>query len=164
MKTSHVIRDMQQAQTTGQQAFSNGDFQGAVECYTKALRLCGSLPADTDFDFRKFMAAVNAGLSAAYGRLGKHLESFAAANKALTFFENCGELGSAEVGKWLMAQVNQGTALAALGCLPAALEALHKAKDVFTEKKLDPAANRQWLELVDGNITAIQAQIEKQQK
>jgi tetratricopeptide (TPR) repeat protein len=155
---------MQQAQTTGQQAFSSGDFQGAVECYTKALRLCGSLPANADFDFRKFMASVNAGLSAAYGHLSKHMESFAAANKALTYFENCGELGPVEVGKWLMAQVNQGTALAALGCLPAALEALQKAKDVFTEKGLDLAANRQWLELVDGNISAIHAQIEKQQQ
>jgi tetratricopeptide (TPR) repeat protein len=164
MKTSHVIRNMQQAQTNGQQAFISGDFQGAVECYTKALKICGSLPAEADFDFRRFMATVNAGLSAAYGHLGKHMESFAAANKALTFFEQCGELGPVEVGKWLMAQVNQGTALAALGCLPAALESLHRAKDVFAEKGLDAAANRQWLELVNGNITAIQAQIEKLQK
>jgi tetratricopeptide (TPR) repeat protein len=155
---------MQQAQKTGEEAYSRGDFQGAVECYSKALRLCGSLPADADFDFRRFMASVNAGLSAAYGHLGKHLESFAAANKALTYFEQCGELGPVEVGKWLMAQVNQGTALAALGCLPAALEALQRAKDVFAQKGLDPAVNKQWLELVDGNISAILAQIEKQQE
>jgi tetratricopeptide (TPR) repeat protein len=164
MKTEHVIRDMQSAQKTAQQAYSQGNFKGAVDCYQKALSLSSLLPETINFNQHRFQASVHAGLSAAYGRLGKHLESFAAANKALTLFEQIAEWDAAETGKYLMARVNQGTALAVLGCLPAALEALQKAKVVFAEKGLDAAANRQWLDSVEGNIKAIQAQIEKQQK
>jgi tetratricopeptide (TPR) repeat protein len=164
MKTTHVIRDMKLACENANKAFNQKDYQGAVENYQKALHLCSSLPEDTEFDRRRFEAAIHAGLSAAYGRQGKHMESFAAANKAMVFFDLCGELDAVETGKYLMAQVNQGTALAALGCLPAALEALQRAKDLFSNKGLDPAQNRQWLEMVEGNIAAIQAQIEKHQK
>ncbi len=164
MKTAHIIRDMQQAHRNAEQAFQKGDYQGTVECYNKALELCNSLPADAGFDWKRFEASIHAGLSAAYGRLCKHMESFAAANKALVFYDHMGELNPADVGRYLMAQVNQGTALATLGCLPAAIEALQKAKDIFNCKGLDPDKNRQWLEMVDGNIAAIQAQIKKQQQ
>ncbi|XHH08990.1 MAG: DUF3856 domain-containing protein [Candidatus Bathyarchaeia archaeon] len=164
MKTAHVIRDMQAAQEKANKAFSQGDYQGAVEYSQKALSLCSLLPETAEFDTRRFAASVHASLSAAYGRQGKHLESFATANKALIFFDQIGELDAVETGRYLMAQVNQGTALATLGCLPAALEALEKAKEIFACKGLDPAANRQWLEQVDGNIAAIKAQIEKQQQ
>ncbi len=161
MKATHVIRDMQQAQEKANKAFQQGDYQSAVEISQKALSLCSLLPEDVEFDKRRFEANVQAGLSAAFGRLSKHIESFAAANKALIFFDQIGELNPTETGKYLMAQVNQGTALAALGCLPAAVESMEKAKEIFACKGLDPARNRQWLEQVDGNIAAIKAQIEK---
>jgi hypothetical protein len=91
------------------------------------------------------------------------LESFAAANKALVFFDQADELDAVEVGKYLVAQVNQGAALAVLGCFPAALEALYRAKAIFSDKGLDASKNRQWLELVDGNIVAINEQMKKRQ-
>jgi tetratricopeptide (TPR) repeat protein len=164
MKTAHVIREMQQTQKNGETALRQGDNQGAVECYQKALRILGQLPPDTEFDRRKFGAAIYAGLSAALGKLDKHTESFAAANKALTYYDALSDVPVEEVGRFLMAQVNQGTALAALGCLPAALEALQRAKDVFRIKGLDTGTNRQWLDQVDGNIEAIQRQIEKKRQ
>jgi hypothetical protein len=89
------------------------------------------------------------------------MASFAAANRALVFYDQCGENYPADVGRWLMALVNQGTALAALGCLDAALEALRHAKEIFINKGLDIAQNRQWIDMVDGNIAAINAQIAK---
>jgi hypothetical protein len=53
--------------------------------------------------------------------------------------------------------------LAALGCFPAAIEALLKAKQIFTDKGLDAAQNKGWLEIVEGNIAAIKAQLKKQE-
>ncbi len=164
MKTAHVISQMQQAQKNAEQALRQGDNQGAFECFQKALRLLGQLPADAEFDRRSFEASCQAGLSGALGKLGKHMESFAAANKALTFYYSLGEIPVEDVGRFLMAQVNQGTALAALGCLPAALEALERAKDVFRRKGLDTRTNRAWLDAVDGNIEAINREIEKKQR
>ena len=64
------------------------------------------------------------------------MESFGAANKALVFYDKCGDNYPADTGSWLMAQVNQGAALAALGCFPAAIEALERAKEIFTDKGL----------------------------
>jgi tetratricopeptide (TPR) repeat protein len=165
MKTSHLIKEMQVAYREGDRLFHQGNYEGSVDCYKKALGLCESLPNDKGFDRRRFEASVQAALSGSLGRLGKHLESFAAANKALSFYDEFGDNYPADVGRWLMAQVNQGTALATLGCLPAALEALQRAKEAFTSKGLDAAQNRQWLEMVDGNIAAINAHLnEKEQQ
>jgi hypothetical protein len=164
MKTAHVIREMQLAQKNAEAALRQGDNQGATVGYEKAMRLLGQLPVDCEFDRRKFGAAIYAGLSGALGKLGKHMESFAAANKALAYYDGLGDVPVEEVGRFLMAQVNQGTALAALGCFPAAIEALLRAKDVFRRKGLDTGANRQWLDQVDGNIEAIRRQIEKKQQ
>ncbi len=165
MKTSHIIRDMQEAHKAAERSFNQGNYQGSVDSYNKALKLCQSLPPDADeaFGRRRFEASVQAGLSGALGRLGKHIDSFAAANKALFFYDQCGEEYPADVGRWLMAQVNQGTALAALGCLPAALEALGRAKDIFVRKGLDANQNKAWLDMVDGNIAAISARLKEQQ-
>lgn len=155
---------MQLAQKNGETALRQCDNQGATECYQKALRLLGQLPADAEFDRCKFEAGIQAGLSGTLGKLGKHMESFAAANKALVYYDSLKEIPVEDVGRFLMAQVNQGTALAALGCLPAALEALQRAKDVFRREGLNPEHNRQWLDAVDGNILAINKQIEKKQQ
>ncbi|MCL2134649.1 MAG: tetratricopeptide repeat protein [Candidatus Bathyarchaeota archaeon] len=164
MKISYVIRTMQVANSNAGVAFNQGDYQGAVECYYKALNLCNSLPLDVEFDRVRFEAGVYSGLSAVFGCQGKHLESFAAANKALVFFDQVtGDLDVVDTGKYLTAQVNQGVALATLGCLPAALDALCRAKDIFYRKGLDPVRNREWLEKVEGNIVAITGQIEKRQ-
>jgi tetratricopeptide (TPR) repeat protein len=162
MKIAYVIRDMQEAYREADKAFHQCNYQGSVDNYNKALQLCQSLPEDTQFDRRRFEASCYAGLSGALGRLEKHLESFAAANKALVFYDQCGNDYLADTGRWLMAQVNQGTALAALGCLTAAIEALEKAKQIFCNKGLDVAQNQQWLDMVDGNIAAINAQLKKQ--
>ncbi|MDR2699663.1 MAG: tetratricopeptide repeat protein [Nitrososphaerota archaeon] len=164
MKTTHITRAIQQANEEASKAFNQTDYQGAVECYNKALQLCSSLPEDMKINRVKFEAIVHSGLSAVFGRQGKHMESFAAANKALVFFEQIGELDDVETGKYLMAQANQGTALAALGCFTAALEALQKAKDVFKHKCLDPTKNVQWLKMVDSNIVVINGQIKKRQE
>jgi tetratricopeptide (TPR) repeat protein len=155
---------MQQAKERAIKEFSQANYQSAVECYSEALQLCDSLPVNVKFDRVKFEAIVQSDLSAAFGRQGKHMESFAAANKALTFFEQSDTLDAMDTGKYLMAQVNQGTALAALGCLMEALEALHRAKDVFSKNGLDPIVNRQWLDMVEGNIVAINSQIAKREK
>ena len=166
MNTMYKIREIQQTNEKAIMAFNQADYQGAVECYNKALQLCNSLPENTAFDKAKFEAIVHSGLSAAFGRQKKHMESFAAANKALAFFEqkNNEELNDIDIGKYLVAQVNQGTAFAALGCLSASLEALHKAKEIFSNSKLDPVLNKQWLESVEGNILAVKTQIEKRRE
>ena len=119
-----VLRD-------GDRLFHQGNYKGSVECYNKALTLCPSLPVDEKFDRRRFEASCQAGLSGSLGRLGKHLESLAAANKALLFYDECGEMYPADTGRWLMAMVNQGTALAALGCLTDAQEAFMRCKRNF---------------------------------
>jgi len=164
MKISDVMKDMQDAYRQADQAFHKCDYQGSVDSYRKALKLCESLPAEQEFDRGRFEASCYAGLSGALGRLEKHMESFAAANMALAFYDQCGDKYLADTGRWLMAQVNQGAALAALGCFPAAIEALQRAKQIFTDKALDPAKNAEWLKMVDGNIAAITAQMEKKKQ
>jgi tetratricopeptide (TPR) repeat protein len=164
MKISDVMKDMQDAYRQADQAFHQCNYQGSVDNYNKALRLCESLPAEQEFDRPRFEASCYAGLSGTLGRLEKHMASFAAANKALAFYDRCGENYPADTGRWLMAQVNQGTALAALRCFPAAIEALKRAKDIFTDKGLDASKNAEWLKMVDGNIAAITAQMEKPQQ
>jgi tetratricopeptide (TPR) repeat protein len=163
MKTVHVLRDMQEAFKSADRLFQQGNYEGSVECYNKALCLCQSLPptAFEQFDWRRFEASCQAGLSASLGRLGKHLESFAAANKALFFYDECGEKYPADTGRWLMALVNQGTALAALGCLNDAIAAFVRAKEIFLCKGLDNPENKAWLEMVDGNIAAINAHLKE---
>jgi tetratricopeptide (TPR) repeat protein len=164
MKTSNLIKEMQQAYRDGDRFFHHSNYERSVDCYKKALRLCKSLPEDEGFDGHRFEASVQAGLSASLGRLDKHLESLAAANKALSFYDELGDNYPADIGRWLMALVNQGTALATLGCLPAALEALRHAKEIFNNKGLDAAQNRQWLEMVDGNIAAINAHLKEKEQ
>jgi tetratricopeptide (TPR) repeat protein len=163
MKAAHIIKDMQDSYRTADQSFHQSNYEGSIDSYNRALQLCQSLPISQEFDRRRFEASVYAGLSGALGRLGKHLESFAAANKALVFYDQCGDNYPADIGRWLMAQVNQGTALAALGCLGAALEALQRAKEIFTNKGLDSFQNKLWLEMVDGNIAAICARMKEQE-
>ena len=152
---------MQGTHRTADQLFHQGINQGLIECFNKALEIYKSLSEYQLVDCGRFEASIYAGLSAAYGRLGKHLESFASANKALVFYDQFGDNYPADTGRWLIAQVNQGTALAALGCLAQAIEALQLAKQIFTNKGLDAAQNDQWLEMVDGNITAIYTQMKK---
>jgi tetratricopeptide (TPR) repeat protein len=165
MKTAHVIRDMQKSLKEGERLAHQGNFEGSVTCYNKALKLCLSLPSsDEKSARRRFEATCQAGLSAALGHLGKHLESFAAANKALLFYDECGEKYPADTGRWLMALVNQGTALAALGCLPDALEAFLRAKEIFINKGLDIAQNKQWIDMVDGNIATVRAHMAKEER
>ncbi len=165
MKTVHVLRDMQEAFKDADRLFHKGNYAGSVDCYNKALSLCQTLSqaAFEQFDWRRFEASCQAGLSAAYGRLDKPFESFAAASKALLFYDACGENYPADTGRWLMAIVNQGTALAAFKCFGDAQAAFKRAKEIFLCKGLDIAENKQWLEMVDGNIATLEAHLAKQE-
>jgi tetratricopeptide (TPR) repeat protein len=166
MKTVHVLRDMQEAFKDADQLFQKGNYEGSVDCYQKALRLFQSLSqtAFEQFDWRRFEASIQAGLSAAYGRLDKPFESFAAANKALLFYDACGEKYPADAGRWLMAIVNQGTALAAFKSFGDAQAAFCRAKEIFISKGLNTPENKQWIEMVDGNIAALNAHLAKQEQ
>ena len=164
MKTAHVIRDMQQASRNAERLMVEGNFTDAVECFNKAVRISATLPADCEFDRQRFAAYCYSGLSAAQGKLGKHMECFAAANKALAFYDQHGDKYPADVGRWLMALANQGISLAALRCLDAAVEALLRAKEIFVKHGLNTEENKQWLAMVDGNIDAIRREAERQQQ
>ncbi|MGD6805637.1 MAG: DUF3856 domain-containing protein [Candidatus Bathyarchaeia archaeon] len=164
MKTAHVIRDMLQSLNDGDQQRRIGNFEGSVDCYNKALKLARSLPAETKFDRSNFEALCHSGLSASYGRLGKHRESLSAATMALMFYDECGEKYPAQTGRWLMAIVNQGTALASLCVFGEALAAFQRAKDMFTAKGIGTPENKQWLDTVDENIALIKAHLEKQER
>jgi tetratricopeptide (TPR) repeat protein len=163
MKTAHVIRDALKALKDGDRLFRKGNYEGSVDCYNKALDLLASLPADTEFDRRSFEASVYAGLSATYGRLGKHLESFSSSNKALLFYDECGGKYPEHTGRWLKAIVNQGVALAHLGVFAEALITFQRAKEMFLNKSLDSPENKQWVAIVDENIATLTAQLEKVQ-
>jgi tetratricopeptide (TPR) repeat protein len=161
LKAAHVIRDALHALKNGDQQFKQGNYQGAVDLYCKTLRLSESLPSTESFDCAAFQASAQSGLSAAYGRLGKHLESFAAANKALLYYDANGERYPEHTGRWLKALVNQGVALAHLGALAEALKSFQRAKELFIKKGLETPENQQWLAVVDENISAIKTQLEK---
>lgn len=161
MKTVHVIRDALQALKDVDQQFKQCNYQGAVDLYKKALKLSESLPPIEGFDRQAFEASIQSGLSAAYGRLGKHLESFTAANKALLYYDEHGEKYAEHTGRWLKAVVNQGVALAHLGLFAEALNSFQRAKEMFIDKSLDTAENKQWLSVVDENIVEIKAHLEK---
>lgn len=165
MKTAHIIRDALKALKDGDRLFRQGNYEGAVQNYNKALTLSNSLQPDVEFDHPSFVASCQAGLSAAYGRLDKHLESFTAANKALLFYDGYGEKYPALTGSWLKVIVNQGVALAHLGVFEEALRSLERAKLLFTSKGLpDTSENKQWLEVVDQNIAALKAHLDKVQR
>jgi tetratricopeptide (TPR) repeat protein len=161
MNTVQVLEDMQAAFKEADQQFHKGNYAKAEECYQKALQLCQSLPPETTFDRRRFEASVQAGLSAAYGRLDKPFESFAAANKALLFYDECGDKYPADTGRWLMAIVNQGTALAAFKCFGDAQAAFRRAKEIFISKGLDTPENKQWIAMVEGNLAVLEAHLKK---
>ncbi len=161
MKTTHVIREALQALKDGDQQFRQCNYEGAIDLYKKALKLSESPPTAEGFDCSAFQAAVQSGLSAAYGRLGKHLESFAAANKALLYYDAHGEKYPEHTGRWLKAIVNQGVALAHLGVFAEALNSFQRAKQMFVSKSLDNPENKQWVAIVDDNIAALKAHLEK---
>jgi tetratricopeptide (TPR) repeat protein len=164
MNTAHVLRDMQQAFKSADTLFRQGNYAGSVDCYRKALEFCQQLSKNAleQFDWKRFEASCQAGLSAAYGRFDKPFESFAAANKALLFYDACGEKYPADSGRWLMAIVNQGTALAAFKCFGDAQAAFRRAKEIFISKGLDTPENKAWIEMVDGNIATLEAHLAKQ--
>ncbi|MCL2476364.1 DUF3856 domain-containing protein [Candidatus Bathycorpusculum sp.] len=162
MNTAQILSEMQQALRDAEALFHSGDYTGSAECYTHALTLSASLPNDTPFDRSRFEASCQAGLSAVFGRLDKPFESFAAANKALVFYEANGEQYPADIGRWLMAIVNQGTALAAFHCFDDAHAAFRRAKELFISKGLDTPQNKTWLTMVEGNITTLSAHLAKE--
>jgi hypothetical protein len=164
MNTAHVLRDMQEAFKSADTMFKQGNYEGSVDCYQKALEFCQQLSqtALQQFDWKRFEASCQAGLSAAYGRLDKPYQSFAAANKALFFYDACGENYPADTGRWLMAIVNQGTALAAFKCFGDSQAAFRRAKEIFISKGLDTTENKAWIEMVDGNIAVLEAHLAKQ--
>ncbi len=162
MKTAHVIRDALQAIKDGEHQFKQCNYQGAVDLYEKALKLAEELPPTEGFDCQAFEASIHSSLSAAYGRLGKHLESFSAANKALLYYDAHGEKYAEHMGRWLKAIVNQGVALAHLGVCGEALKSFQRAKDMVINKNLDTPENKPWMDIVDENIAALKAHMEKQ--
>ena len=164
MKKSHVISDALKALKDGDRLFQQGNYEGSVQNYNKALNLSKSLPAEGEFDHPSFEASCHAGLSAAYGVLGKHLDSFAAANKALCFYDTFGEQYPEQTGRWLKSIVNQGVALAYLGVFTEALTSFQRAKEMFNNKTLDTPENSQWVAVVDENIAALKAHLEKSQR
>jgi tetratricopeptide (TPR) repeat protein len=164
MKTAHVISDALKAHKNGDYLFQKGNYEGAVKNYNKALNLSKSLPAEVEFDHPSFEASCFAGLSAAYGRMGKHLDSFAAANKALCFYDAFGEQHPEQSGRWLKSVVNQGVALAHLGVFTEALNSFQRAKEMFVNKSLDTPENSRWVAIVDENIAALKAHLEKVQR
>ena len=161
MKTSNVISDALKALKDGDRLFQQGNYEGSVQNYNKALTISKSLPTEVEFDHQSFDASCYAGLSAAYGRLGKHLDSFAAANKALCFYDTFGEQYPEQMGRWLKSIVNQGVALAHLGVLTEALYSFQRAKEMLDNKNLDIQENSQWVAVVDENIAALKAHLEK---
>ncbi|MDR1992107.1 MAG: tetratricopeptide repeat protein [Nitrososphaerota archaeon] len=162
MSVAHLLHEMQVALRDAERLFRNDNYAGSVECYNKALQLCSLLPLDTAFDRHRFDASCQAGLSAVYGRLDKPFESFAAANSALLFYDKCGEKYPADIGRWLMAIVNQGTALAAFRCFTDAQVAFMRAKEIFFSKGLNTPQNKQWLDMVNGNIALLSAHLIKE--
>lgn len=164
MKTTHVISGALKALQDGDCLFQKGNYEGSVQNYNKALTLSKLLPAEVEFDRPSFEASCNAGLSAAYGQQGKHLESFAAANKALCFYDTFGEQHPEQTGRWLKSIVNQGVALAHLGVFTGALNSFQRAKELFINKNLDTQENNQWVAVVDENIATLKAHLEKSQR
>ena len=164
MKKARVISDARKALKDGDRLFQQGNYEGAVQNYNKALTLSQSLPAEVDFDHPSFEASCYAGLSATYGGLGKHLDSFAAANKALCFYDAFGEQYPEQTGRWLKSIVNQGVALAHLGVFSEALNSFQRAKEMFIAKSLDTPENSRWVRVVDENISALKAHLDKVQR
>ncbi|MCL2360068.1 DUF3856 domain-containing protein [Candidatus Bathycorpusculum sp.] len=162
MKTAHILREMQVALRNADDLFHSGNYEESVKCYTNALALSSSLPSDTAFDRSRFEASCQAGLSAVFGRLDRPFESFAAANKALLFYEAYGERYPADTGRWLMAIVNQGTALAAFHCFSDAQAAYMRAKELFLSKSLDTPQNKAWIAMVEANIATLSAHLAKE--
>jgi len=155
MDTAEKVREALRSWKEGDRLFDSGDFEGSVGSYTRALDLSRSLPPEEEFDHLGFEASCNAGLSGSLGRLGSHRESLAAAEAALAFFNRCGDMYPVEAGKWLMAVVNRGAALAMLGRPSEALEAFERAKKMLSDRGMDKAENRQWVAMVDQNISSI---------
>jgi tetratricopeptide (TPR) repeat protein len=160
MKTMRIVGEALEALKDGDLLFCKGNYEGSVDRYNKGLKLVVSIPAEAVFDHEGYVASCQAGLSAAYGQLGKHVESFAAANKALLFFDACGEKNPAQMSRWLKAIVNQGVALASLGVLEEALRSFQRAKEIFVNRNLDTSKNKEWLEMVDKNIASVKAHLE----
>ena len=155
MDTAAKVRESLRSWKEADRLFDAGDFGKSASSYRKALDLAQSLPAEEEFDHPGFAASCNAGLSGSLGRLGKHHESLAAADAALAFFDRAGDMYPAEAGKWMMAVVNRGAALAVLSRPREALEAFKRAKKMLVERGMNSAENKQWISMVDQNISSV---------
>lgn len=164
MDTTEQVRQALIAWKQGDARFNAGDHELSVTHYRRALQLSRSLPAAEPFDHGVFEASCNAGLSGSLGRLGRHRESLEAANEALGFFDRAlpgsqakvGNMYPAESGKWLMASVNQGVALACLGRNEEALVSLLKAQALIRASGASAPGNEAWLATVEQNIRNVQ--------
>ena len=159
MNTREKVFEALKSSREADRKFDAGDFEGAASSCRRALDLSISLPSEEEFDHPGFEASCNAGLSGALGRLGKHRESLAAADTALAFFDRCGDMYPVAAGKWMMAVVNRGAALAMLDRPRDALEAFQRAKKMLSERGMNSAENQQWVTMVDQNISTVQSML-----
>jgi len=159
MDTAEKVREALKSWKEGDRLFDAGNFAGSVSSYKRALDLSRSLPTEEEFDHLGFEASCNAGLSGSLGRLGRHAESLVAADAALVFFDRSGNMYPVEAGKWMMAVVNRGAALAMLSRPNEALEAFKRAKKMLSERGMNSVENRQWISIVDQNISSVQTML-----
>lgn len=159
MDTAEKVREALKSWKEGDLKFGSGDFEGSVRSYTRALDVAKSLPNDEPFNHLGFAASCTAGLSGALGRLDRHQESLAAAESALSIFDRHGTMHTTEVGKWMMAIVNKGTALVMLGRPREALDTFRRAKKMFSDLGMDIYENKQWIAMVDQNISTVEAML-----
>ena len=155
MKTEEKVINALISLKEGDRFFNEDNYEKSIASYEKALKLSKSIPANELFDHPGFEASCQAGLSGSFGRLGRHQESLQASEAALVFYDRFGDMYLAETGKWMMATVNKGSALAMLGNLKEALEIFNHAKEMLSKRNMNTLENQVWIQMLDQNFETV---------
>ncbi|MCC6794081.1 MAG: DUF3856 domain-containing protein [Candidatus Hydrogenedentes bacterium] len=135
----------------GKKAFDQGEFERSVQSFTRALGIADGQKTDENFDYPRFAAHCNAGLSGALGNLGRDKECLSAAQAALDFFDRCGAVLPGSFFYWVMAIMNKAVAQLNLGDAPQALEGFQRARSMMLEG--GDSKTNQWIKIADQGIS-----------
>ena len=162
MDTQKTVTDILTSFEEGNKSLECGQYSSAWPHYTKAMQLLMTLPDSEPFDRLGFSASCLAGMALVNVHMQNYETALQAADKALSFFDKgvpqnmpkltalgrkpriVGELYPAEYGKWLLAVLSKGIALAESGRSSEAAHQRDRAKEMLRGPLAQSAGTRRF--------------------
>jgi hypothetical protein len=138
-------------------------YKAAAKHYMSAFDWASGLPVSEPFDRRDFTASCSAGLVLACARLGEREACLDLVDPVIEFIDEGGAMYPVEYGRWILAILAKGIALAEFGRRSDAEPLLRRAQKMFdatpSQRKEDVADQHHpslhWEELIRENIQVL---------